>query len=128
MVHEGRNIKRIREILGKKQEALAFELGINQQRLSEIERKEKVDAELMEQIAGILKVPVEAIKNFDEEAAVNNIACNFNDHSAINYRPVFNPIERWVEALDENKKLYERLLQAEKEKNQLFEKLLEEKK
>src|SRR5690606_17055658 len=114
MIHEGRNIKRIREILGKKQEALALELGINQQRLSEIERKEKVDAELMEQIAEILKVPVEAIRNFDEEAAVNFISNTINnsDHatgnSLYNYYPSFNPIDKLMDVMDENKKLYER--------------------
>lgn len=28
----------------------------------------------------------------------------------------FNPIEKWLEVLDENKKLYERLLDSEREK------------
>ncbi len=35
-VHEGRNIKRIREMLGINQEALATELGVNQQKISKI--------------------------------------------------------------------------------------------
>jgi hypothetical protein len=35
-----------------------------------------------------------------------------------------NPIEKWMEALEENKKLYERML---KEKNELIEKLMKEK-
>ena len=34
------------------------------------------------------------------------------------------PIDKWVEALDENKKLYERLLQSEKEKVELLQALL----
>ncbi len=31
-MHEGRNVKRIREILGIKQDTLAIELGLSQQR------------------------------------------------------------------------------------------------
>lgn len=131
VIHEGKNVKRIREILGVKQESLALDLGINQQRLSEIERKEKIEAELLEQIAGILKVPVDAIKNFDEEAAINIIANTVNNHdngAFFNYNPIFNPIEKWMEALKKNEDLYERLLKSEKEKNELLEKLLAEKK
>ncbi len=129
--NQGRNVKRIREIVGVKQEALASGLGVSQQRMSDIEQKEVLDEELMKQIAEILKVPVESIKNFDEEKAINIIASNNNGKdysSAVNFQCTFNPIEKWVEALEENKKLYERLLQAEKEKNQLLEKLLSEKK
>jgi len=74
-----------------------------------------------------LKVPAEAIKNYDAEAAINNIACSFHDNSSINYRPVFNAIEKWLEALEENKILYERLLQTEREKVALLEKILEKK-
>ena len=38
-VHQGRNVKRIREILGVKQEALASDLGLTQQAVSQIEQK-----------------------------------------------------------------------------------------
>ena len=40
---------------------------------------------------------------------------------------VINPIEKWIEALDENKKRYERLLQTEREKVALLEKMLDKK-
>lgn len=36
-MHEGRNVKRIREILGVKQDTLANELGISQQSISQLE-------------------------------------------------------------------------------------------
>lgn len=65
--NEGRNVKRIREILGIKQEALAAELNFSQQRMSDIEQKETIDEELMQQIANALKVPVDSVKNFDQE-------------------------------------------------------------
>ena len=35
--HHGRNVKRIREMLGIKQEALAIDLGISQQAISALE-------------------------------------------------------------------------------------------
>jgi transcriptional regulator with XRE-family HTH domain len=130
--HEGKNVKRMREILGIKQEALAAELGINQQKMSFIEQKEKIDDELMEQIAKALKVPVEAIENFNEEAAVNIISNNSFENcdqpASIFYYSTINPIDKWLEALEENKKLYERLLESEKQKVALLEKLVLEKK
>jgi transcriptional regulator with XRE-family HTH domain len=127
------NVKRFREMLGIKQEALALELGDdwNQRKVSPLEQKEVIEPELLEQVAKVLKVPTEAIKNFDEEAAVNYIN-TFQDNS-INHGPFmgnygtynFSPIDKWMEALEENKKLYERLLQPEKEKVALLEKQLQ---
>jgi transcriptional regulator with XRE-family HTH domain len=116
-VHEGRNVKRIREILGVKQDALAIDLGITQQAVSLMEQKETIDAPVLEKIAKSLGVTVEAIKNYDEEAAVNIIANNTNDHSAsVNYYCNFNPLEKVIE-------LYERLLKSEQEKVALLEKM-----
>ena len=124
-IHQGRNVKRFREMLGMKQEGLALELGDdwNQRKISLLEQKEVIEPELLEQVAKLLKVPVEAIKNFDEEAAVNIIANTFHDtYGLVNYNPIFNPVDKWVIALEENKKLYERLLQAEKEKVEILQK------
>lgn len=122
-IHHGRNIKRFREMMGIKQEALAFELGEDwsQKKISLLEQKEEVEEKLIRQVAEILKVPSEAIKNFDEEKAINVISNTFNDNSAVvNNNPIFNPIEKWVEALEENKKLYERLLESEREKVEIL--------
>lgn len=75
-IHEGRNVKRFREMLGIKQDALAYELGEdwNQKKVSMLEQKETIDETLLEQIAAVLKIPAEAIQNFDEEKAVNLIS------------------------------------------------------
>jgi hypothetical protein len=43
------------------------------------------------------------------------------------YYPTFNPIDKWLEALDENKKLNAALLKEKDEKIALLEKMLEEK-
>jgi len=132
--HHGRNVKRIREILGVKQEALAASLGEdwNQRRISGLEDKEVIEQSLLQQIAEALKVPVDAIKNFSDENAINFIN-TFNDNSVnqgANYQPVYNinPVDKWLEALDENKKLYEALLKSEREKVAMLEKMLKEKK
>ena len=130
-VHQGRAVKRIREILQVKQETLAHELGISQQSVSLLETKETIDPETLEQIAKTLKVPVEAIKSFDENAPISFIGNTFtnNDNSAtIQYSPIFNPIDKWLETLDKNEKLYEALLKSEREKIALLEKMLGEKK
>lgn len=120
-IHEGRNVKRIREILGVKQDTLALELGLSQQAVSALEQKEALDRDMLEKVAKALKVPAEAIKNFSEEAIVNNISCNFHDSpnsASVIYN--FNPLDKMVE-------LYEALLKSEREKIALLEKMLEDK-
>ena len=127
-VHQGRNIKRFREILGIKQEALAFDMGVSQSSISDYESKETLDDKVLEKIAGFLKVPVEAIKNFDENSAINVIANTFNNHdhsnpqfaSIINNSPNFNPLDKMVE-------LYERMLQQQKEMIEKLERLIDKK-
>lgn len=127
--HEGRNVKRLREIIGMKQEALATGLGVNQQRMSAIEQKEELDEELMERIAQILKVPVEAIRNFDEEKIIYNISCSFADNAVNNNALNIQHISASdvIEVLKKNEELYEKLLQAEEEKNELLRQMLKEK-
>ena len=123
VIHEGRNVKRIREILGVKQDALAVDLGLSQQAISQLEQKEVLDAEMLEKISASLKVPVEAIKNFDEQAAINVISNTFHDQSAnnVNYQCTFNPLDKMVE-------LYERLLKDKNEMIERLESLLKERK
>jgi transcriptional regulator with XRE-family HTH domain len=56
-VHQGRNVKRFREMLGMKQEALAQELGEDwtQKKISLLEAKEEIEPALLEQVAKVLK-------------------------------------------------------------------------
>lgn len=127
-VHEGRNVKRFREMMGIKQEGLAASLGEewSQKKISVMESKEKIEDALLAEIAQILKVPEEAIRNFDEERAVNIIANTFQDDSvayAENYKCTFNPLDKLMETVEEIKKLhaekealYERLLKAQENK------------
>jgi transcriptional regulator with XRE-family HTH domain len=131
-VHQGRAVKRIREILQVKQETLAEALRISQQSVSQLETKEEIDPETLELIAKTLKVPVDSIKNYSDEAAVSFVS-SFHDNSVShvigNYGTYnFNPIDKWVEAIDKNEKLYEALLKSEREKIALLEQMLAEKK
>jgi transcriptional regulator with XRE-family HTH domain len=135
-IHQGRNVKRFREMLGIKQEALALDLGDDwsQKRISLLEQKEVIEPQLLEQIADVLKVPADAIKQFDEEVAINvigNTVTTVNDNGTgqlFQFYPTANLIEKWMETLEENKKLYERLLKEKEEKITLLEKLLGEEK
>ena len=128
-MHIGRKISRIRELKGMKQETLAHSMGVSQQAISNLEQSEHVDDDRLDEVSKALGVSAEAIKNFDEEAAINFISTTFNSHDsstgfAYHSQITINPIEKWIEAIEENKKLYERLLQAEKEKVELIQKFL----
>ena len=127
--HIGRNISRIRELRGMKQEALAIAIGVSQQSVSNIEASEIVDEEKLSAIAEALGVSAEGIKNYSDEAVFNIIGNTYHNTSSdnstliassMNYQPTFNTIEKIVE-------LYERLVQAEKDKVEYLEKLLKEK-
>ncbi len=127
-VHQGRNVKRFREMLGIKQEALAFDLGEewNQKKISLLEQKHVVEEALLQKISEVMKIPVEAFQNFDEEAAINIISNTFNNHdhsspqfaSVINNSSSFNPLDKMVE-------LYERIIQQQKETIEKLERLIQ---
>ncbi|MCL1687239.1 helix-turn-helix domain-containing protein [Elizabethkingia meningoseptica] len=123
-IHQGRNVKRFREMLGIKQDALAYELGEdwNQKKISLLEQKEIIETSILQQISAVLKIPVEAIENFDEEQAVNIIANTFHEGSVANnsgyLNCTFNPLDKMVE-------LYERMLQQQKEMIEKLERLIQ---
>lgn len=130
-IHQGRNVKRFREMLGIKQEALALDLGDdwNQKKISLLEQKETIENQLLEKISEVLKIPVEAFQNFDEEQAVNIISNTFNiDKDAYigNSKPTFNinPIEEIKKLHEEKIALYERMLKEKDEMMSRLEKLL----
>jgi len=102
-------------ILRIKQEVLAAELGISQSAVSLIERSETIDEEKLQQVAQVLGVSAEAIKNFSEEVLVFHIQ-NMHDNAtayAYNFQCTYNPLDKVVE-------LYERLLASEREKTELM--------
>lgn len=115
-IHQGKNISRFRQMLGMKQDLLASIMGDDwtQMKISRLEAKDEIEEGILDEVARALKIPVEAIKNFDEDTAISIVANTFTDFkdnavaSAMNYYPSFNPVDKIVEILE----------QANKEKNE----------
>lgn len=63
-VHHGKNIKRLREFLGIKQDAFATEMveEWNQKKVSLLEQKERIEPEAIAKIACIFQISEEALK------------------------------------------------------------------
>lgn len=113
----GPNIRFIRNLKGFKQEAVASELGVSQAEYSLIENSDLVDDQIIIQIAQILNVTPELIKEFNENQAfysienkVDNTTISENAHGI---HQIFSPVEKVVE-------LYERLLASEREKIEIL--------
>ena len=81
----------------------------------------------------MLKIPVEAFENFDEQQAINIISNTFQDFkdnamaSAMNYNCTFNPIDKVVQLYDEKIALYERMLKEKDEMMLRLEQLVSKK-
>jgi len=115
-VHLGNNVRRIREIIGMKQYALADECKWSQQQMSKLENSENIDDVTLETIAGKLGVTSEFIKSFKEERAIYNIQSNntFHDNSSTqHYKPTISndPANQIV-------KLLEKFVQDDQKKTQ----------
>ncbi|MDM1461326.1 helix-turn-helix transcriptional regulator [Myroides odoratimimus] len=130
-IHQGRNIKRFREMLGIKQEVLAFDLGNNwtQKKISLLEKKEVIDNSLLQEISTILAVPIEAIKNFDSKRALSIISNTTHIDSPTQeyYYNTLNPITAIVQLHNEKIELYERILKEKNEMMNRLEKLIQSK-
>ncbi|MEK6495458.1 XRE family transcriptional regulator [Myroides odoratimimus] len=132
-IHQGRNVKRFREMLGIKQEVLAFDLGDdwNQKKISVLEQKEVIDNSLLQQISKVLKIPVEAIENFDEQQAINiiNNTITNNDNAVMHAlyinNATINPVEAIVQLHNDKIALYERMLKEKDEMMNRLEKLIQ---
>lgn len=120
--NHGANVRRWREWRGINQDVLAEQIGVSQATLSGYEKKEKLDDEVLDKIAKVLNVPVEAITELNDNSAINIFSGTWNDHAvAQNFQPSFNPIDKIVE-------LYDKLLQSEKEKVEMLQEVLRDRK
>ncbi|MBP1221878.1 helix-turn-helix domain-containing protein [Flavobacterium sp. 1355] len=129
-IHQGRNVKRFREMLNIKQEALAYDLGEdwNQKKISMLEQKDVIEESLLKQISAVLKIPVEAFQNFDEEQAINIISNTFGEYAfgnSFNYGTInIHPIEKLISLHEDKIALYERMLKEKDEMMVRLEKLI----
>lgn len=130
--HIGRNIAKIREFRGIKQESLAIDLGISQQAISKLESEQTISEEKLKQIADALGVTSDTIKNFDEEKIIyniNNVQNNTNTFSENTFEQpanIYGQVGSQINPIEKLAELYERLLQSEKEKLELIKKIRNE--
>ena len=102
----------------------------SQKKISQLEQKEKIEPELLSQIANALKVPVKAFQTLTEAQAINIISNTVNNsegatgNSLFSYNHSVNPIEKWLEALEEIKRLNAELLKVKDEQIKMLERLL----
>lgn len=96
--NHGANVRRWREWRNINQDTLAEQIGVSQATLSSYEKKSKLDQDVLEKIAKVLSIPVEAITEIEDGASINIVANTFdNQSSAVNWCPTFNPIDKIVE-------------------------------
>ncbi len=120
--HEGKNLKRIREMLGVKQEVLAYQLGKewNQQKVSLLERRQVINPLMLARVCKQLGITPESVKHFNDEVAANIIT-----NVLTGCRPVitdvctapdgtFNAFEKIVQLYEGKIALYERMLRDTK--------------
>lgn len=93
-IHEGKNLKRIREIMGLKQEVLGRKCPGNysQQRISEFENQWTIDEPTLQELAEGLGVTIEFIRAFNEEKAIYYIQHNqdTSKQNSLNHFPTIN--------------------------------------
>jgi transcriptional regulator with XRE-family HTH domain len=62
-IHHGKNVKKVREIIGMKQETLATKLDMTQQAISQLEQKEIIDQAFLRDIAKAMNVSTDIIES-----------------------------------------------------------------
>lgn len=139
-VHQGANVRRLRNIMGVKQSSLAEMLGTTQQKVSRIESQRVIEKDTLLQIANILNVSPKIIEELDENplsiviennnfeigyGSISNTAIIQNDQN--NENTINNPLDKIMELNKQTTDLFERMLAVEKEKSALLEQLLKKK-
>lgn len=131
-VHQGRNIRRTRIEKNIKQEALSELVHLSQPAISKYEKMRVIDDEMLQRFARALNVPLDYLKNMEEDAQTvvfENITNNGNAGTSANIGFVnevgednrlvnLNPIDKITE-------LYERLLKEKDEKYAALERRLQ---
>lgn len=125
--NHGANVRRWREWRNINQDVLAEQIGVSQATLSSYEKKEKLEQEILEKIAKVLEIPVEAITELEQGTAINIYSGTWQDN-AITNQYTFNPIEKIVELYNEKIALYERMLKEKDEAISLLHDVLKDKK
>ena len=84
---------------------------------------------MLERVAKALGVNPEAIKNLDEDATLYNIFTNNTSENGLqNFNCTFNPLNKYIEAIEKIEKLHQALLKEKDEKIAMLKRLLDDKK
>ena len=121
-VHQGKNAKRLREAKGVKQDAIAMELGISQQAVSQLERRQELDDATIAAYAKVLEIDEVFIRNMPDDS-LPEVSANFFDQSSQILN--FNPLDKLMELYSEKDQLYERMILEKEKVNNYLEKALE---
>lgn len=134
-VHQGANVRKLRQLVGMKQTTFGDLMGMNQQAVSRLEQKKVLDEDTLFKVAHILHVAPEIIQKLEENPTSIVIENNTFQSGSSNVGVVENqrdnivnhPVDQLMVLSKEQASLYERMLTIEKEKNALLETLLKEK-
>ena len=134
-MHQGANVRKLRQLVGMKQTTFGEMLGMNQQSVSRLEQKRVLEEDTLFKVANILHVAPDIIRNLEENPTSIVIENNTFQTGSSNVGVVENqrdnivnhPVDQLMALNKEQASLYERMLTIEKEKNALLEKLLKEK-
>jgi hypothetical protein len=136
LTHLGRTLRRFRETQRPTQESPLEKLGEKWAIRKIFEPGEKTYVgyrRLEKELAKILNIPTETSLDAEDKQVVYNIQNNYDNTSnpSQQNQPSFNPLDKFVEAVEINndlvaeiRKLYKALLQSEREKNELLKRLL----
>lgn len=113
-MHIGKNIAKIRELLGIKQESLAFKLKISQQTISKIEQTENLQENTVERIAKALGVGSNIFYNYSDQLLIS-----FLQETALRTEIPATIVPDHMPQLDKIIELYERLLLLKEENERL---------
>ena len=81
--HHGHAVKRFRHTLGKKQEALASEMGLSQALISTYEQRKVLSDDVIERFAKALNVAPELIKELEEDPVTFIIENNTFENGSV---------------------------------------------
>ncbi len=126
-IHQGKNVKRLREAKGVKQEVIAMELDITQQAVSQLEKRQELDDVTIAAYAKALEINEDFIRNMTDNSLPENSNYFYDyiqnkDVSTQNL--TFNPLDKLAEVYSEKDQLYERIVELKNEKCALLEKFL----
>lgn len=115
--HHGRTIAKFRRTLGVAQGELAQRTGLSEETITRLEKTGQIAEETLSTIALCMNIPVELIRNYEEDPPLYFGQREFDIHDQGNnhqhYQPVFNYYSSPTEELIQ---LFHQLVSSEREK------------